>query len=657
MRLSHSMLFDSFVSYLNQTTSYLQQLYEKAAYQKKIIRPSDNPAAKSKILQYKDSINAIDQYQKNIDSAQGWLGLTDDTLNQVQNILTRLTELAVQASNGSLIDKDRKTIAQEVKQLFDQLLALSNTTYEDKSIFAGHKLSSPAYEKGMAVFSNKRFVIRTHDGEVWTLKEEDLGELLEGDTEEVEEENRLRELGLDGARVVDPVFAFVKSVQGFSNSVIKVEFFKSDSPDGRATIGISDNITYKYTSLDGSISGSGTLNAGDTTLNLGGVTLELRKGLEVVVDSSKANEERTILYLAPTAIYKGDDNNRDGVEVKSNLNVRVDVVDGSFSNNVLVKIVNDSPVEIGDGNEIEYQYSTDGGLTWSDTLYAENTDSDKATLELPGGNVELRWVDPTAANKDISSLQFEIKGIRVEQSSTDLHAVAYGDIEKDIIVRIDEDVNLASVSSFQYSYSTDGGNSWVTNNFSSKGADGYFHLSVPGGVLKIAAAGQNNSISQGSLFTIKPRRADLLSEVTQNHFVRINQVGKDIFGGFYENSAGLEPVFENNEKKNLFITISRLIIALESNDQEGVSNCLSYLKDAQEVISKWQTDVGARENRIKTAKEILSDLKVNQQERRSYLEDVDFVKLITEISKTQTIYQSILKSASMIMRISLVNYI
>lgn len=131
----------------------------RAQVRKKINRPSDNPVGMARILYYRDSIKALSQYQDNINNSKGWLGLADTTLKQVEDQLSRLKELTVQASTGSINESDRKDILKEVRQIFDQLLALSNTTYEGRSLFAGHKIHTQAYTKGLTVFSNKKKMI------------------------------------------------------------------------------------------------------------------------------------------------------------------------------------------------------------------------------------------------------------------------------------------------------------------------------------------------------------------------------------------------------------------------------------------------------------------------------------------------------------------
>ncbi len=147
------------------------------------------------------------------------------------------------------------------------------------------------------------------------------------------------------------------------------------------------------------------------------------------------------------------------------------------------------------------------------------------------------------------------------------------------------------------------------------------------------------------------------SEISQGVNVPVTHVGTKIFGGFSENSSGQEMAFADDDKKNLFVGVGRLIAALELNDQEKISEGLDYIDSALSEVTKVHADIGAKINRLNTSESILSDLKLNQSERKSFIEDVDFAELLTKISQQQTVYQAILKSASMIMKVSLVNYV
>lgn len=724
-RISQSMLYTNFVNYLNQTTTSLQQLYEQGSTQKKINEPSDNPVGMARILSYRDSIKALTQYQENINNSKGWLGLADTTLKEVEDQLTRLKELTVQASTGTINESDRKDILNEVKQIFDQLLSLANTTYEGRSIFAGHKIDQPAYQKALAVYSN-----------------------------------------LDDT---NPAYQYVREINGYTDETLVIEFSeKTDSNgnsitdpdgDGFAQVGIDDGIQYRVLKGDGELISSGELNSGDTTIDLGEVTIDLKKGYKVAVNklttintSSFTNtgvkttaygnisgdvdirieevsgtgfgigdqvtymysedggqswikataqpsssgilnlslpdgtlrieqlttdaslikgdrfqltpiivRERTQLVIAPTAIYQGDNESGTGVEIINgttstlNLNIIPDK-NGSFHNPVLVKIA--SGGNVGDGNPVEYQYSFDGGVTWSDNLVADNNDPNKLELELPGGKITLTPMDTTLP-QSLTGLSFKIGGIEVNQVSTNLYAFAEGDIKQNIMVRIDNvsGTGFTTGDEIEYSYSTDGGITWDSGHKITATGSRYETLPIEGGLLKIASSTVTSALSSGDLFTIRPRDASMDSEIYQGVNVSVTHIGSEIFGGFYQNASGMEMAFAQEEKNNLFVGVGKLIASLELNNQENISACLDYIDAALKQVSKVHVGIGAKLNRLNTSESILTDLKLNQTERKSFLEDVDFAELLTKISQQQTVYQAILKSASMIMKVSLVNYV
>ncbi|WP_461834109.1 flagellin, partial [Desulfothermus sp.] len=332
---------------------------------------------------------------------------------------------------------------------------------------------------------------------------------------------------------------------------------------------------------------------------------------------------------------------------------------GSFENETVIRIV--SGGTLGDGNPIEYQYSIDGGITWSGRIQADNS-KPQLELELPGGKVTLAQLDSSGASPQLNGLSFKIGSIEVEQSSTDLYAFAQGDIHEDVIVRIDNVTGTGGTGftggdEIEYSYSTDGGITWDTGHKITATGSGYESLPVQGGMLKIAPSSVTTSLSSGDQFTIHPRDAGMDTEISQGIKIPVTHVGTQIFGGFYKNSSGLEMALASDEKSNLFVGVGKLITALELNDQDKIRSCLDYIDSALTQVTKTHAQIGAKINRLNTSETILSDLQTNQKERKSAIEDVDFADLLTQISQQQTVYQAILKSASMIMKVSLVNYV
>lgn len=135
--------------------SRLAALQEKASTLQNITKASDDPAALAKALATRAGIRATDQYANNISDGTGWLNIADTTLGQATNILTRIRDLTLQASNGTLNEAARKVIAVEIEGLNKDLLARANTQYLGRNIFAGNSDTARAFSDGTPPAYNK----------------------------------------------------------------------------------------------------------------------------------------------------------------------------------------------------------------------------------------------------------------------------------------------------------------------------------------------------------------------------------------------------------------------------------------------------------------------------------------------------------------------
>ncbi|WP_028575780.1 flagellar hook-associated protein FlgL [Desulfonatronovibrio hydrogenovorans] len=330
MRVTQNMLYGNFVSNMNNATYKLMQLNMQASSQKKVNRPSDDPIGTARILGYRDSISSLNQYQDNVDTAKGWLGLADETLMQVNNVLIRAKELAEQGATGTLSEEQREILSYEAWQLYDQMMTLSNTKYEGKAIFAGHKVDGSAFEPAMGVSSNK--------------------DLNDGD---------------------------VVSVTGKTGGTVLVQFLD----DG--AVG-TDDLDYRYSTDGGKTWTQTTLAAGDDELDLDGVVVQLASGYSVEAnDGDDTNDTSgTWLWVRPTAKYLGDDQDVNTVSLYAQ-DIQGDVqAIGSFAKDVTVRI------DAVDGSDVTYSYSLDGGYTWN-TGNSTVMDGDEARFLVPGGRVEV----------------------------------------------------------------------------------------------------------------------------------------------------------------------------------------------------------------------------------------------------------------------------
>lgn len=123
----------------------LAALQDKASTLQNITRPSDDPAGIADALAMRARLAAAKQYSNNIDDGNGWLNAADSALGQVTDLLNKVRDLTLQASNGSLNATAREVIAVELEGLNQDLLARANTRYQDRNVFAGSSDSAGAF--------------------------------------------------------------------------------------------------------------------------------------------------------------------------------------------------------------------------------------------------------------------------------------------------------------------------------------------------------------------------------------------------------------------------------------------------------------------------------------------------------------------------------
>jgi len=138
-RISTLAAHNSAVSGILTQEAYLSDLQSHVATGKRVNRPSDDPVAAAKITTIQQNIAELSDYAKNADSAKNNLELEESTLNTFNLTLQVIREKALYANNGSLSFMDRQSLAAEMQQRLDQLVALANTQDQDGHyIFSGY---------------------------------------------------------------------------------------------------------------------------------------------------------------------------------------------------------------------------------------------------------------------------------------------------------------------------------------------------------------------------------------------------------------------------------------------------------------------------------------------------------------------------------------
>ncbi|QZN76555.1 flagellar hook-associated protein FlgL [Paenibacillus sp. DR312] len=146
MRITNNMLSSQLLLNLNRNAQQMNNTQTQLATGRKINKPSDDPVGITYSLRYRAELSSNEQYQKNVDSAVSWLEFNDTVLNQAGNVMQRLRELTVQASTGTNPQSALDSINEEVQQLKEQLVDISNSKLNGKYIFNGETYDIKPYD-------------------------------------------------------------------------------------------------------------------------------------------------------------------------------------------------------------------------------------------------------------------------------------------------------------------------------------------------------------------------------------------------------------------------------------------------------------------------------------------------------------------------------
>lgn len=145
MRITDRMLHDRALGSLNTNVAALARIQEQVASTKRLVRPSDDPADVRSAVKARDGLGEMEQFLRNITTAQRSVDASDTALASAGEAIQRARELAVRGANGTLSASDRQTMALEVEQLARQLVSHAGARAGDQYLFSGFQTGSAPY--------------------------------------------------------------------------------------------------------------------------------------------------------------------------------------------------------------------------------------------------------------------------------------------------------------------------------------------------------------------------------------------------------------------------------------------------------------------------------------------------------------------------------
>ncbi len=145
MRVTNNMMTDSLVRYLTAQNEALYERQTIIASQKRINKPSDDPIGTGKIMDYRQTLSSIGQYQTNIQRGKTRLEVTEVSLDLADDLLQLVQGIAATEVNSTTAS--RQVAAETIKRIYDQVLDLANSELNGSYLFSGYQTKTAPFSR------------------------------------------------------------------------------------------------------------------------------------------------------------------------------------------------------------------------------------------------------------------------------------------------------------------------------------------------------------------------------------------------------------------------------------------------------------------------------------------------------------------------------
>lgn len=634
------------------------------ASQKKFLRPSDDPIGVTRSLRLTTEILNMQQYKRNVEDSDSWLQSSEQSVNNMISVMQRIRELTVQGSNtGTYSSDDKKKIADEIKELRDQLVGIGNTAYAGSYLFSGFKTDKALLNKD-----------GTYDLDGGILS---VGEIIEVNVG-VNDRIGMNILGqkIFGSMATTTYDEYIlkgnsefKGVTlDWTNSNIRINYNGTDYD-----INMDDD---SYTSIDGLRFVKDLNDKIDVTTLKGLVKAELEDGVVAFIGprNFKIDVAGTNMDVKDAmGIDKGQDAVLSKVIVSDLDDIDREIFQGSTE--YLLKSAGSFAGTTAGDNFVIY-YGDNKYTITMDRAYANTEDKEfiydfnKKLAEIPGlaGHVKL----------DVKDGQFAIsadKSFRLD--ATNFNKLGFEDA-------------TSGLKGAKAAYALEGGKLDLFNNPLEivDGTNDKLYINYGGNPYTIDLDGKTyDGVSAGLTFNdlindiqnkinTDPALQDLKGYVTVTGVdgsIRFNSDSafELVYGGTPLNTALMTSLGFNTEKEGVLIgnrvesgeatqllgMLDKLIKDLSSDNPEGIGRALSRIDAHLDNLNSVRAEVGVKTNRLNLTLNRIEDDNVNLRGLLSKNEDIDMAEVIINLQMQENVYNAALSVGSKIISLSLVDFI
>lgn len=169
MKISNAFFFDRATRQVTDAQVKLSQTQAQLASGRQLLSPSDRPDQAQAIERLREASARQEVFAGQLRTVQARLEAEETALTSVNTILIRAKELSLQGADGTLGPQDRIAIAQELRQLREQLVTLANSRDDGgQYLFGGAAVGNPPF----VADADGRVSYRGDQTPAWLVNEE-----------------------------------------------------------------------------------------------------------------------------------------------------------------------------------------------------------------------------------------------------------------------------------------------------------------------------------------------------------------------------------------------------------------------------------------------------------------------------------------------------
>ncbi len=188
MRISTNTIYQSAISKISSLQSGQSKLQQQIATGKRILVPSDDPVAASRVLELSQAQSMNTQYGENRKIAETHLGDLDVSLSSISELLVTVRTTMVGAA-GTLSTEQRNAVATQLTSSMETLLGLANTRdasgnylyagFKNKTVpftttAAGATYNGDSNQQSLQVDANRQMVVNATGDSVFQANGNDV---------------------------------------------------------------------------------------------------------------------------------------------------------------------------------------------------------------------------------------------------------------------------------------------------------------------------------------------------------------------------------------------------------------------------------------------------------------------------------------------------